>query len=64
MAKALAALDARVPLGATDMTKAIEAVVDSYGGESKRRVRRFTLATGEALPIYWAPRSLKNWPGN
>ena len=35
MAAALAALDARVPLGATDMAKAVEAVVDSYGGESK-----------------------------
>ena len=35
MAEALAALDARVPLGATDMAKAIAAVVDSYGGESK-----------------------------
>ena len=35
MEAALAELDARVPLGATDMAKAIEAVVDSYRGESK-----------------------------
>ncbi len=35
MEAALAALDARVPLGATDMAKAVEAVVGSYGGESK-----------------------------
>jgi tetratricopeptide (TPR) repeat protein len=32
---ALAALDARVPLGATDMTKAMGAVIESYAGESK-----------------------------
>jgi von Willebrand factor type A domain len=36
MASALADLDARVPLGATDMAKALDAVVDSYNGESKK----------------------------
>ncbi len=35
METALAELDARVPLGATDMAKGIEAVVDSYRGDSK-----------------------------
>ena len=35
MADALAGLDARVPLGATDMSKAIGAVVDSYSGQSR-----------------------------
>jgi hypothetical protein len=35
MTDALAALDARVPLGATDMAKAIGAIVESYGPESK-----------------------------
>ena len=34
IAGALAALDARVPLGATDMSKAIGAVVESYSGQS------------------------------
>ena len=33
MAKALAALEARVPLGATDVPKAVQAVVDSFAGE-------------------------------
>ena len=35
MGEALKELDARVPLGATDMEKAIGAVVGSFGGESK-----------------------------
>lgn len=35
MTDALAALDARVPLGATDMAKAIGAAIESYGAESK-----------------------------
>ncbi len=35
MGEALAALDARVPLGASDMAKGIAAIVGSYTGESK-----------------------------
>ena len=35
MANALTELDARVPLGVTDMAKALDAVGDSYGGASK-----------------------------
>ena len=35
MTEALATLDARVPLGATDMQKAVEATVDSFSGASK-----------------------------
>ncbi|MCD4727178.1 MAG: hypothetical protein K8R46_05930, partial [Pirellulales bacterium] len=35
MADALSALDARVPLGATDMQKAVDAAVDSFAGDSK-----------------------------
>ncbi|NLF07812.1 MAG: hypothetical protein GX594_07505, partial [Pirellulaceae bacterium] len=34
MAEALAALNARVPLGATDMPKAVQAVVASFSGEA------------------------------
>ncbi len=35
MTEALATLDARVPLGATDMQKAVEATVESFSGASK-----------------------------
>jgi tetratricopeptide (TPR) repeat protein len=49
MADALAALDARVPLGATDMEKALTAVTASFAGDSKNPRSVLCIGDGRSM---------------
>ena len=61
MNEAVTAIDARVPLGSTDMSKAVSAALESYAAESRGRGRRSISATAAAGPTWSAPTSFNRW---